>query len=496
MNFREFIKNMGLFSAAASPMFFPPLLCALFYQEMAMALVFLLSVFLMAGAGGILFAVGKGSKRRLQQRETLGLVGAGWLLVALYGAIPYVLSGEFSFIDAYFESMSGFSTTGASVLSDIEALPKSLLFWRSFTHWLGGLGIILLLIIVLPFLGAGGKLLYRSEMPGLEKSSFKPRVKNSALFLFKIYMGLTLIMTLLLLLAGMDLFDSLCHTFGTLATGGFSTRNASIAYYDSPLIECIISLFMIIAGTSFSLIYCFFVGEFRTIYKNGEWRLYLLILAASVVLITWNVSSSDQSIPGLIGQEEADTDMGFPGLVRLTAFQTISTMTCTGFCVTDFNQWPDFSRMLLLMLMIIGGCSGSTSGGLKVVRVLLLVKMARWHLVQTFRPKDIRVFHVDNLVIDKGLQNSILAYFTLYSLVFGMAVLALTASDMPVITSISAVASCFNGVGPGLEQIGAVGNYGALSALGKITLSLIMAMGRLEIYAICVLFLPSFWQKH
>lgn len=496
MNKSAFLKNLGVFSFTASPMFLPALLCSLWYKEMAVVEVFFCCILFTAACGGILYMMGRKAKNRLQQRETLGLVGAGWLLIAFYGALPYIFSSHFSFIDAYFESMSGFSTTGASILSDIEALPKGLLFWRSFTHWLGGLGIILLLIIVLPFLGAGGKLLYRSEMPGLDKSSFKPRIKDSAFFLFRIYMGLTILMTLLLLLAGMDLYDSLCHTFGTLATGGFSTRNASIAAYNSPLIECIICVFMIIAGTSFSLIYCFAVGEYKTVYKNGEWRLYLSLLLVSAVLISLNILFSHPSIPGLIGAPETHGDPGFLERTRLVVFQTVSMMTCTGFCTTDFNQWPDFSRMLLLVLMVIGGCSGSTSGGLKVVRVMLLFKMAVWHLTQTFRPKDVRIFRADNMIIDKEIQRSILSYFALYVCVFIAATLLLAAVGIPMVTSLSAVASCFNGVGPGLDLVGAVANYGFMPVTAKIVLSLVMAMGRLELYAIGVLFLPSFWKKY
>lgn len=496
MNKSAFLKNLGVFSLASSPMFLPSLLCALWYKEAAVVATFFYCMLFTFACGGLLYMLGRRAKTGLQHRETLGLVGAGWLLIALYGAIPYILSGHLSFVDAYFESMSGFSTTGASILSDIEVLPKGILFWRSFTHWLGGLGIILLLIIVLPFLGAGGKLLYRSEMPGLDKSSFRPRIKDSAIFLFRIYAGLTILMTLVLVLAGMNLFDSLCHTFGTLATGGFSTRNESIAAFNSPLIEGIICVFMIIAGTSFSLIYCFAVGDYKTIFKNGEWRLYLFLLLISVVLIVSNTLFSQQPIPGLIGTVEIHADPGILGRIRLVVFQTVSIMTCTGFCTTDFNQWPDFSRMLLLVLMVIGGCSGSTSGGLKVVRVMLLFKMAVWHLTQTFRPKDIRVFRADNMIVDKELQWSILSYFTLYACVFIAATLFLTAIGIPMVTSLSAVASCFNGVGPGLDQVGAVSNYGFMPASAKVLLSFIMAMGRLELYAICALFLPSFWRKY
>ena len=481
---------------AAALMFIPSLICALLFREMAMAISFSQSMALVFGVGAVFILAGRGSDNRLLHRETLALVGVGWLLTALYGAMPFFLSGQLSLVDAYFESMSGFTTTGASILTNIEILPKSLLFWRSFTHWLGGLGIILLLIIVLPFLGAGGKLLYRSEMPGLDKSSIKPRIKDSALILLRIYMGLTVVLSILLLLAGMDMFDSLCHTFGALATGGFSTRNQSIASFESPLIEGIIILFMIIAGTSFSLLYCVQKGEFPKALRNSEWRLYLFLLALSFLLISTNLFTTSIPLPGPIGSPESDFSPGYIERARMAAFQTASIMTATGYSTTDFSLWPNFSRSLLLLLMLIGGCSGSTSGGLKVVRVLLLAKMAYWHIAQTFSPKHIRILRLDETVINKDLQKSIQTYFVLYVFIVALSTLALTAFGLPMITSVSAVAACFNGVGPGLDLVGAATNYSFIPGAGKLLLSLLMAMGRLELYAICVLFIPSFWKRY
>ncbi len=496
MNHYSFIKNLGLASMAVALMFLPSLACALLYWETGMMGAFLLSMATAFCVGALLYFLGRKADGRIYHRETLALVGVGWLLTAFYGALPYIISGQLSFVDAYFESMSGYTTTGATIISSIEVLPRSLLFWRSFTHWLGGLGIILLLIIVLPFLGAGGKLLYRSEMPGLDKSSLRPRIKDSALILLKIYISLTVIMTLLLMIAGMNLFEALCHTFATLATGGFSTRNSSIAAFHSPLIESIIVVFMIIAGTSFSLLFCISKGDFKKLFANAEFRCYILVLSAASLLITFNLQGANHPLPGPIGVTNAAVVPDIWDHIRNSIFQAASVMTTTGFCTVDFDSWPHFSRALLVILMFVGGCSGSTGGGLKVVRVFLLFKIMYKHFEHTFKPKNIRVLRIDSLTISDEHQRSLLTFFTIYTVavVGGTAYLAFL--DLPLVTSFTAVAACLNNVGPGLELVGAVENYGFIPASGKLMLSLLMAMGRLELYAICALFIPSFWKRY
>jgi len=398
-------------------------------------------------------------------------------------------------VDAYFESMSGFTTTGATVLAHVEVLPKSLLFWRSFTHWLGGLGIILLLIVVLPFLGAGGKLLYRSEIPGLDKSSLRPRIKDSAIILLKIYLILTVAQTILLLVAGMNVFDALCHTFGSLATGGFSTHTKSIAAFNSPLIEAIITIFMMIAGTSFSLLFCLGKGDYKKVLGNVEFRFYVFIIAVSSLLIFINLHTADGPLPNLIGAS-AEPPPDIWDHMRASIFQTVSVMTTTGFATVDFNMWPEFSRALLVILMFIGGCSGSTGGGIKVVRIFLLFNLAYKHFIHTFNPKNIHIVRVDNLVLPKEHVNALLTYFAIYVLSVAASTLYLAWLNMPLVTSFTAVAACLNNVGPGLELVGATGHYGLVPASGKLLLSFLMAMGRLELYAICVLFIPSFWKRY
>jgi len=492
MNYQSVIKYLGIFSIATCVLYLPSVAWACWFRETQVIAAFFQSVLVVLSFGGLMVVVGRRANGRLFNRETLALVGLGWLLIAGYGALPYVFSGELSFVDAYFESMSGFTTTGATVITDIETWPKGLLFWRSFTHWLGGLGIILLLIIVLPFLGAGGKLLYRSEVPGLDKQGLRPRIKDSALILFKIYAALTVLMTILLICAGMNTFDALCHTFGTLATGGFSTRNASIAAYDSLLIEIIIVVFMIIAGTSFGLLYCISRREWRKVIWNSEWRLYILILGLSSILITANLMGAQ----GIITEEGTAPTVkytDFFGTFRMAVFQVSSIMTTTGYCTENFDTWPFFSRSLLVALMFVGGCSGSTGGGLKVIRILFLAKIIAHHLKRTFHPKHIRIIKIDNTIIDNTVQHSVLTYFliNIVAVIFG--VLFLSLLGLPAVTAFTSIAATLNNIGPGLELVGAVETYAFIPASGKILLSFFMAMGRLELYAISVLLIPSFW---
>jgi len=323
----------------------------------------------------------------------------------------------------------------------------------------------------------------------------RPRIKDSALILLKIYMGLTIIQTVLLMIAGMNLFEALCHTFGTLATGGYSTRNASIAAYDSLFIEIIITVFMIAGATSFGLHYMFITGKWREALKNSEWRFFLGILAVSSMLITFNL----MGMQGVIheGAPEAGThvDGGFFHDLRIAIFQTVSITTNTGFATADFNIWPQFSRILLVVLMLVGGCSGSTSGGIKVVRFLILIKIVYMQILKTFQPKKIYVLRINDTVVDAEMQRVILVFFALYILVIVVATLLLSLVGLPSETAFSSVAATLNNVGPGLELVGAIENFSAIPTAGKMLLSIVMVLGRLEFMAIFVLFVPTFWKR-
>ncbi len=495
MNYRLVAKYLGHFTIAVALLMGVSVPWAIYFAEWRALTGLVVAMVIGTAFGGGLWYAGRNAPQQMYQREGLALVGLGWLLTAAVGALPYLTCGVLGPIDAYFESMSGFTTTGSTVLVDIEATYKSILFWRSFTHWLGGMGIIVLFIAVLPYLGAGGKQLFRSEAPGPDPRGLKPRIKDTASILYKIYLGLTVIQTGFLMAAGMNLFEALCHTFGTLATGGFSPRNASIAAYDSPAIDTIIIVFMVLAGTNFALFFAMLRGNLTALIKNTEWRVYMIILGGATLLITLNLLGAQGAAEGIPTAESATADYSFVHAFRLSSFQVVSIMTTTGFCTGDFEVWPLFSRALLVALMFIGASAGSTGGGIKVVRVIALFKMAHRSLELTFRPKTVRSIRINGQVVEVDIQHAILTLFVLHMGVFGIGTLIMSALGLPLETALTSVAATLNNIGPGLEHVGAIENYAFVPAAGKLFLSLFMAMGRLELYSICVMFVPGFWHR-
>jgi trk/ktr system potassium uptake protein len=497
MNYRILAKYLGVFSMCIGLLMLPSAGWALFFKEW-MALAALVEAMVVSLAiGGLLALWGRTAAPQFYQREALGLVGVGWIVAAGLGALPFVFSGVLGPIDAYFESMSGFTTTGSSVFGAQEFLstPKSIMFWRSFTHWLGGMGIIVLFIAVLPYLGAGGKQLFKSESPGPDPRGLKPRIKDTASILYKIYVGFTIAQTIALMMAGMSLYKALCHTFGTLATGGFSTEVASVGAFNSVAVDVIIIFFMVCAGSNFALYFTVLRGDFkRGPWYDTEWRVYIGILVVCTVAVTFNLLGWE----GTFGGDTASAAPrygSFGEALRYASFQVVSIMTTTGFCTADFDQWPHFSRMLMVMLMFVGGCAGSTGGGLKVVRIVVLLKMAYGRLESTFRPKTIRAVRVSDEVVDDGVQRTVYGFFVLYIVWFAGGCLVMSAMGLPFQTALTSVAATLNNIGPGLEAVGAVMNYAAVPALGKVFLSLCMVLGRLELFSILVLFVPSFWRR-
>lgn len=493
MNYLLVSKYLGHFSAAMAALMLPSMIWSVYFAEWTVLLSFLEAMAISLVAGLVLSMIGRNASKQLFQRETLAMVGLGWLLLAFLGGLPFWTSGELTLLDAYFESMSGFTTTGASILTDIEALPKSLLFWRSFTHWLGGMGIIVLFIAVLPYLGAGGKQLFKSEAPGPDPHGFSPRIKDTASMLYKIYFGFTVLQTILLMLAGMSFFDALCHTFGTLATGGFSTYSASVGHFNSLAIEVIIIVFMVLAGTNFALFFAMILGDWKAPLKNTEWRVYMFVLLIATILITINL----MGIQGQVSRspEIQQTDYTFGHALRAAAFQVVTITTTTGYATEDFNQWPYFSRVVLVLLMFVGGCAGSTGGGIKFVRFIILAKMTYWRLEHTFRPKTIRPIRLGDNIIDADIQRTVYGFFVLHVFIFALGSMILSLLGLPFETATTAVIATLNNIGPGLELVGAIENYAFVPDLGKGLMILFMAMGRLELFCICVMFIPSFW-KH
>jgi trk system potassium uptake protein TrkH len=479
----------------------------MWYGERAESLAFAASVGICAIIGLTLRSAGRNAPDTMYQRESLALVGFSWILAACLGALPFMLSGTLpNPIDAFFESMSGFTTTGSTVLEDIEAAPRSILFWRSFTQWLGGIGIIILFIAVLPKLGAGGKQLFSLETPGPESKTFRPQIRGTAKFLLRLYLGLSLVMFILLLLEGMRPFEALCHTLSTVSTGGFSTRQGSVGAYNSPVIELTVIAYMVIAATNFGLFFAAIQGHGKTLWRDAEIRVFLGILVVATLLMTLNLMGLHGN-PGLTS--EGAFESGFEGVryehieeknyefgeaFRKSVFQAVSIMTTTGFVTDDFDVWPHFSRSLLLLLMFVGGCAGSTAGGFKVVRIIMLLKMAYWRLEQSFRPKTVRVLRVGDEVVNEDVQRRLSGFFVLYLLWFLVGTLLMSALGLPFETSTAAVIATMNNIGPGLGLVGANMDFHLLPPVAKLFLSFCMALGRLEIFTICVLFMPSFWK--
>lgn len=446
------------------------------------ARAFLLSIGICLGFGGALFAVGWRSKAPVLHKEGMAVVGLGWLLAAFFGALPFYLSGSApGFVDAYFEAMSGFTTTGSTILTDIERLPRGVLFWRSFTHWLGGMGIVVLFVAILPYLRSGGRQLFRSEVPGPTAETLRPRVSETASLLWKIYVGISSLNAALLYAQGMTFYEALCHTFGTMATGGFSTRNASVGHYNSVGIDATIILFMVLAGTNFGLYFRMIQGDWRMLFRDAEWRFFIGVIFVSVVVVTGNLWWK-AVYPSLANA------------LRYASFQVVSIVTTTGYGTADFDVWPPLSKLILVALMFMGGCAGSTGGGMKVVRILVLLKYAYIGTERAIRPYMVRTLKLGGVPVEDDVRDAIVVFFFLSLNIVLFCSLAMAAMGLDIVTAITAVIATLNNIGPGLGGVGPVQNFAFIPAAGKLLLSLCMVLGRLELITILVLFMPSFWK--
>jgi trk system potassium uptake protein len=495
MNYRLVLRNLSYLSMVTSLLLLPSALWAVYFKEWGSLMALLQSSGVALAVGGVLYGSSVQASPKMFQREALLLVAVGWLLVTALGALPFYLGGVLGPIDAFFESMSGFTTTGATVVSDIEAVPKSILFWRSVTHWLGGIGIVLIFLAVLPYLGAGGRQLFRSESSRPDPSGHTPRIGETVAILYRVYLGLTVLLTVLLMLGGMDLYEAMCHTFSTLASGGFSTRQASIGAFDSLLIEVILIMFMVLAGTNFGLLFALYKGNWKALYEDTEWRVYVLILAGAALLIAINLSGFQASVQFDAAQEAEAAPRGFFQSLRVSAFTVCSIMTTTGFVTEDYDAWPHFSKMLLVLIMFVGGSAGSTAGGMKVLRVVLLLKMIYWRVEKTFRPRTKRAIRISGGVVNEEIQTNIYAFFTLHLFAFGIATMLLSLLGLPFESAVSGVAATLNCVGPAMQHLGATEDYALLPGAAKLLLSGLMLLGRLELFTISALFLPGFWRR-
>ncbi len=474
------LNLLGKLLIVLSLMLLTPMPFSLYFQDgMVTAFLTCSALGLGVGAGLVLVFL---PEKELQFKDGFAIVAFSWLFLALLGALPYYISGWIpSFVDAFFESMSGFTTTGSTILSDIEILPKSLLFWRAMTHWLGGMGIIVLTLAILPLLGIGGMQLFQAEVPGPTKDRLTPRIQDTARILWSVYLLMTAVETGLLMLGGVDFFHALTHSFGTLATGGFSNYNASVAHYQSTYVQIVIVVFMFLAGANFSLHFMALKGDLGAYWKNEEFRFYFYILSAATLLIF---------AANHISHIYTDSITNF----RDTLFQTVSIMTTTGFGTADFDRWSPFARLLLVTLMFIGGCAGSTGGGIKVVRCLLFFKYARSQLHRLVHPRRVETIKLGKIRVAQDVMIAILSFFAIYIAVFITASLMVTALGVDIVTGPSAVIATLNNIGPGLHLVGPTQNYGHLPQMAKLVLVFCMLAGRLELYTLAILLTPGFWK--
>ncbi len=445
------------------------------------ASAFIISALISAFCGGLLFCLFR-SETDLSVREGFAVVTFGWTFFALFGALPFVFSGAVpSYINAFFETMSGFTTTGSTILTDIEALPPSLLLWRSLTQWLGGMGIIVLSLAILPMLGVGGMQLFKAEVPGPTADRLKPRIQDTAKLLWGVYVLLTGAEVMLLMAGDMSFFDSINHAFATMATGGFSTRNASVAAYDSAYIDWVITFFMFLAGVNFSLHYLALRGKIGDFIRNEEFLFYTgLTLVGTILIVLLNMGSV---YPNFLDN------------LRFSAFQVVSIMTTTGFGTADYELWPVLCQYLLIFSMFIGGCAGSTGGGMKVARILLLFKHAQVQVFRLIHPRAVRLVKLGDRPVDKEVMQSILGFFALYMGVFVTASFIMAGIGMDLPSAGASVIATLSNIGPGLGSVGPVDNFAHVPAVGKLVLSFCMLLGRLELFTVLVLVFPSFWRK-
>jgi len=480
MHIHLVIHVLGLLLIFLSAVMLLPIPFSLYYGE-GESIFFIISALITFAAG---FAAFKFTRldRDVRAREGFAIVTLGWISFALLGCLPFLLSGYIpSLTDAFFETMSGFTTTGATILVNIEELPHGLLFWRSFTQWLGGMGIIVLSIAILPFLGVGGMQLFKAEVPGPAPDKLTPRVTQTAKILWGVYILISALETLLLMLGGMNLFEALCHTFGTMATGGFSTKDASIGHYNSAYIDYVIIFFMLVAGTNFSLHYRFLKREFKSYIKNNEFRLLIFLIGSATLLIGIHTFLHHYS--------NAETAF------RKTVFQVTSILTTTGYTTADFEQWAFNSQFILLMLMFIGGCAGSTGGGMKIIRLYVLIKFVLVEIRHLMHPKAVIPVRVGNTVIPRDIVRNILGFLALMIGLFIGGVIVMTILGLDLVSAFAAVAATLNNVGPGLGSVGPTDNYAHIPLIGKWVLTFFMLAGRLEIYTVLILLAPSFWKK-
>ena len=460
----------------------PALLISFACGDTGVVRSFLYTMALIAGLCALLFPICKGAPSAFYATEGMICVALSWIVLSIVGCLPFRFSGEIPrFIDAFFEIVSGFTTTGASILTDVEALSRGLLYWRSFSHWVGGMGVLVFLLAIAPSgdKGTGFTMhLLRAESPGPSVGKLVPKMRKTAAILYMLYVVLTALNVIFLLLGRMPVFEAVCTAFGTAGTGGFGVKADSMASY-SPYLQNVTTVFMLLFGVNFSCYYLLLLRQFRAVFRDEELRLYFGIVLGSIALIVWNLRGFYPT---------------FRETVRHAAFQVSSIITTTGFATTDFDLWPGFSKTILLCLMVVGACAGSTGGGLKVARLLLLLKTTRRNISQMLNPRKVLLVRNNDQVVDEQVLSNTNAYLSAYVIILFVSFMLISLDDFSTGTNFSAVLCCFNNIGPGLELVGPTCNFSSFSVLSKLVLILDMLLGRLEIFPLLVLFSPQTWR--
>ena len=477
MNYRMIAFILGRVLLILAALMLLPLVTALVYGESIWP--FAATILATAACGGALLLF-KPRSREIYAREGFSCVGLSWLSMSLLGCVPFLISGDIPhFVDAFFETVSGFTTTGASILNDIESLSRSGLFWRSFTHWIGGMGVLVFVMAVMPMSGERSMHIMRAEVPGPTVGKLVPRARQTARILYLIYTGFTVAETILLMCGGMSFYEALLHAFATAGTGGFSTRNASIAAFDSAYIEGVIAFFLVLFGMNFNLFYLMLIGRIREAFRSEELHRYFEIIAVSITLI-------------VIGTVRR---YGLVRSLRNGFFITMTTLSTAGFCTEDYTLWPAFLQTMIVLLMFIGGCAGSTGGGLKLSRVMLFVRTAAADVGRVVSPRRVNRVEMDGKRVTAETTGAVYAYVALVMLILLGCTAIVSFDGYDFSTNFTAALSCISNVGPGLGKIGPSGNFAIFSPLSKIVMAITMLFGRLEIYAMLILFIPSTWKR-
>jgi len=481
LNFKIIFRVLGFLLVVEGVSMLIAMGVSAIYQDAGL-MALLNSALICLGVGSLTLLATKGADKKIGKHEGFVIVSLVWVVFSFFGSLPYLFSHSIpSLTNAFFETMSGFTTTGSSILNDIESLPNGILFWRSMTQWLGGMGIIVLSLAILPIFGIGGMQLFAAEVPGPTPDKISPRISQTAKSLWIIYFGFTIAETLLLWAGGMTLFDSVNHSLTTMATGGYSTKQASIAYWSSPYIQYVIIFFMFLAGTNFTLSYLAFHGKFDKVFKNEEFKYYILFIVGFTAII----------FSGLL----ISTQLGFELAFRDALFQVVSIITTTGFATADYLTWTPFLTIIIFALFFFGGSAGSTGGGIKIMRVVLLLKNSYYELRRLLHPNAVIPVRFNRRAVSEHIITNVLAFFMFYFIIFFLSTIVYTLIEPDLESAMGAVATSLGNIGPGLGNVGPAENFHHVHPAGKWFLSFLMLLGRLELFTVLVLFSPAFWRK-